>query len=190
MNRLLTAPLLLLLSLAFPAQQKFTSIRQIDFRNFSFLWQKEFVPSMWSWMPAQLPSRVELVNGRRNFPNRAYLGILATYYGRLSDQEVAAVDVIYASGGTANWHYLYIYRLKDGEPERMGWLRSGSRADGGLLKVDFQNGLLVLDFQDPSKRDGDCCSDGYIRVTYRWQDGHFVEVLPRRYGLLPARTAF
>jgi hypothetical protein len=54
-------------------------------------------------------------------------------------------------------------------------LESGSRADGGLLKVAIEQRTLILDFADTEKRAGDCCSEGYIRVKYRLKDGRFVE---------------
>ncbi|MHB8486586.1 MAG: hypothetical protein ACYDCM_12800 [Candidatus Acidiferrales bacterium] len=119
--------------------------------------------------------------------SRPYLSLRSVVYGQLTKntlEQDAVVDLLYDSGGTANWHYLYVYHLKDGKPELMAWLESGSRADGGLVKVDVRDHLLVLDFADPSKREGDCCSDGYIRVSYRWQNGRFVEVPPRQYGPL------
>ncbi len=94
------------------------------------------------------------------------------------------MDVSYSTGATANWRYLFLYELEDGQPKLMGWLRSGSRAYGGLIRTAFQDGLLVLDFEDASKREGDCCSDAYIRVSYRWHNDRFTEVSPRQSGTL------
>lgn len=79
----------------------------------------------------------------------------------------AAVDLLCGSGGTANWHYLYIFTLADGSPALMARLRSGSRADGGLVKVLIEQNTLVFDFEDGARRLGDCCSKGYIRMRYR-----------------------
>jgi hypothetical protein len=58
-----------------------------------------------------------------------------------------------------------------------------------------RDGLLVADFADSEKRIGDCCSEGYIRVRYRWQGGAFVEEGNREYGKIdlhegPPRPSF
>jgi hypothetical protein len=96
--------------------------------------------------------------------------------------EDAAVDLLYGTGGTANWHYLYVYSVDHGTPELKARLQSGSRADGGLVKTAIQTGRLVLDFADTNRRQADCCSEGYVRVTYRWQGDRFVETGGREYG--------
>ncbi len=105
-------------------------------------------------------------------------------YGDLRSEgrEAAAVDLIYSTGGTANWHYLYVYALEKGSPQLLARLESGSRADGGLVKVTIEKNELILDFADGARRVGDCCSPGYIRAKYRWQSGRFVEVGSRLSG--------
>lgn len=75
-----------------------------------------------------------------------------------------------------------MYKLDHGVPRLLGRLESGSRADGGLVKTAIRNRLLVLDFADAERRVGDCCSEGFIRVRYRWRQGHFVETGPRERG--------
>jgi len=197
MARLFVAPFLLLLLSHTPARTKFANIHQVDFKNFTYPWDESYsLPSTWAWMPLPLAGHFRLVRGRRWLldpgaePEERGFTLLFAFesvaYGSIgSDRsDVAAVYISYSTGGTATWGYLYVYRLAHGEPMLMGSLVTGSRAYGGLVKAAFQNGLLVLDFEDPSKREGDCCSDGYIRVSYRWQNGRFVEVPPRQYGPL------
>jgi hypothetical protein len=78
--------------------------------------------------------------------------------------------------------YLYIYRESSTGPKLLGILKAGSRADGGLFRTAIRQGLLVLDFADAERRVGDCCSEGYIRVCYRWRNGSFNEEGPRERG--------
>ena len=92
------------------------------------------------------------------------------------------VDLLFRTGGTANWHYLYVYAPSNGPPKLLGILESGSRADGGLVRVAIQPRLLILDFADTRRRMADCCSEGWVRVAYRWQNMHFVEAGSRNYG--------
>lgn len=178
------------------------SIREIDFRNFTFPWnggaEPENSENPWHWIASAHSGTVQLRGGVHRFwdevprdvRNRAPgLWLDSIAYGYLEGLgEDAAVALNYSTGGTANWDYLYVYTLERNRPRLLGWLESGSRAYGGLVAVALRNGQLVLDFADPARRDGDCCSDGYIRVRYVWKNGHFAETGPRERGdLKPAK---
>ena len=201
MKKLLrVGPLLFLLAGGLCAANALQPIRQIDFRNFTFPWEGSFpddgldVPSEWHWMYGSPQSKLVLVNGRsdineENLPQdvRGSLPLVtfeSVTYGDLSADgaEDAAVNLTYHSGGTANWSYLYIYKLEQGRLKLLSRLESGSRADGGLIAVSIEHGMLVLEFQDAAREDGACCSAGFIRVRYRWRQGRFVEVGPREHG--------
>ena len=179
---------------------KGTDIRSINFKNFSFPWDDDmgdspsYGPSPWHWLKSLPESKIQVVNGIYHFyepdqsrPEReraSLVSVDAVTYGDLNADgtEDAAVHLNYSTGGTQNWDYLYIYRLVDGHPELMGILKAGSRADGGLYRTAIENALLVLDFADAERRAGDCCSEGYIRVRYRWRNRAFVEEGPREHG--------
>lgn len=105
-------------------------------------------------------------------------------YGDLDGDGVdeAAVHLNYSTGGTMNWDFLYIYKLKSGQPKALAILESGSRAYGGLARSVVENGQLVLDFADAERLVGDCCSEGYIRIHYRWRNGAFIEEGQRERG--------
>jgi hypothetical protein len=157
------------------------SIRDIDFRNLEHPWDSPgAVPSGWVWLARAPAASLRLVDGSWADPNGRgwpWVSLRTTTYGDLTGDghDEAAIDLLYSTGGTANWHYLYVYTLTDGAPKLMARLRSGSRADGGLIRVAIENGLLVLDFADTKKRTADCCSEGEVRVRYRWSGGRFVE---------------
>lgn len=195
----LAVVMLLVVSLPRPS-----SIRQVDFRNFAYPWnggrEPENLENPWHWIESIPSKTVRLKSGVHRFWDEVEKGLdrstapglwfESVTYGDLDDdgEEEAAVDLNYSGGGTANWGYLYVYTLDRGGPRLLGWLESGSRAYGGLVKVSIQQGQLVLDFADPERRDGDCCSDGYIRVRYVWKGEHFVETGPREKGdLQPAK---
>jgi hypothetical protein len=171
------------------------SIRQIDFKNFAYPWDGGGDPLQnWHWISSIPSTKVKLSSAVHRFWEEVDPGqdrnsapglwMKSVTYGDLDgdENEEAAVVLNYSGGGTANWDYLYVYKLGKGVPRLLGWLESGSRADGGLVKVTIQNSLLVLDFADPERRIGDCCSEGYIRVRYAWQDGRFVETGPQERG--------
>ena len=149
--------------------------------------------SPWHWIDTP-QSEVRVVQGRYRFdspelqdvpPNqRPLLTSDSVAYGNLdADQaDEAAVSLTYHTGGTQNWSYVYVYKMVRGRSQLLGILKSGSRADGGLYRAAIEHGLLVLDFGDTQRRIADCCSEGYIRVRYRWKDGAFVEDGPRERG--------
>jgi hypothetical protein len=166
------------------------SIRQVDFKNFEYpLGRPGFPKSYWHWIPNIPPIKVKLSDGNHPFPSESpyqipALQMISVTYGKLAgdNEDQAAVVLNYSTGGTANWEYLYIYKLEKGAPRLLAWLESGSRAAGGLVEVKIENGLLVLDFADAKRSLGECCSEGYIRVRYVWKNGQFVESGPRERG--------
>lgn len=151
----------------------------------------EGVPPSWQWLPQSRNSDIRLRDGIHRFQvpgapmlGSPYLMFWSVAFGDLTGdgRDEAVVDLLYSSGGTANWLYLYVYTTADGSPKLLGILRSGSRANGGLIRVAIQQGLLVLDFEDTNRRVADCCSEGWVRVAYRRQGSHFVENGGRSYG--------
>jgi hypothetical protein len=102
--------------------------------------------------------------------------------------EEAIVHLNYSTGGTANWDFLYVYGQGHGQLPILGILESGSRGYGGLVRTRITQGLLVLDFADAERRVGDCCSEGYVRIRYRWKKGVFVETGTRERGDLDLKT--
>jgi hypothetical protein len=155
-----------------------------DFRNFAYPWADEadFVPSTWKWLPLPISTVVRLANGRFEFPSEGYPWPASLYFkevttGNLGQDapKAAAITLSYGTGGTANWSYLYVYELSKA-PRLLGILRSGSRADGGLIEVKIDHQLLILKFADPARRTADCCSDGFIRERYKWNGAAFTEV--------------
>jgi hypothetical protein len=93
--------------------------------------------------------------------------------------------LLYRTGGTANWSYLYVYTFNRGQPKLIAVLESGSRAGGGLVRVKIEERFLILDFQDSALSVGLCCSEGFVRVRYRWQRDRFIESGARQKGKLP-----
>ncbi len=166
------------------------AIQQIDFRNYSFPWFEGRYPGSpegWAWINRPSRSTIRVADGRYSFgtdPNGPLVTFQSVTYGDLTGpgQSDAAADLIYHSGGTCQWHYLYAYTLRQGTPRLLGVLRSGDRGSGGLANVKISKNRLVLDFLDTTRRVGDCCSEGYVRVHYRLQDGRFAEEGPRQRG--------
>jgi hypothetical protein len=198
-NTRLIVVLLLVAGGVAPAARAQSYIRLVDFRNFTYAWDGEEndVPSSWHWIDTPVADKVEVTNGKYRFEDDgdaddgrgAVLSVVRVTYGDLigNGDEEALVWLNYSTGGTANWDYLYVYRLTRGRLILMGRLKCGSRGSGGLVGVRVEGKVLVTDFADPDRLEGDCCSGGYIRVRYRWKRGRFVEVGKRVSGDMELR---
>ena len=173
-------------------------IRQIDFRNFTYAWDEPIaLDTTWRWLDSSPQSHIKVSDGMYSFDDEndmegepsPFLSVDSITYGDLTGDgtEEAIVKLNYSSGGTANWDYLYVYRLRKGHLLLLGRLESGTRGYGGLIRVTVEGASLVMDFADKDKLLGDCCSAGYIRVHYRWQRGTFVEFGARQYGDMELR---
>ncbi len=135
-----------------------TRIQEIAFRNFDYPWDRPriAVPAAWRWLDRIPKSTPHVAAGRRDFTSGGYVMVASVTYGDLNGdgRDEAAVELLFSTGGTANWSYLYLFTLANGSPTLIARLRSGSRADGGLVKVAIERNTLVLDFADPSRRAG------------------------------------
>ena len=174
-------------------------IREIDFTNadYPFALQKFYsVPGEWHWLSMIPEGRIRLTGGKLKLDSGGrYLQLMSVTYGDLDNdgREEAAVDLLFSTGGTANWDYLYVFKTDKRTVAPVAILESGSRADGGLVQTKIAGGLLQLDFADSDRREGDCCSRGVIRVRYKLQNGRFVEIGSRqkdsiRSAILPLPT--
>jgi hypothetical protein len=194
--RIVLVPMVLAAVATATAQK--SKIRQVDFKNFTYEWNDatgEGVPEDWHWIASLPKTRIATTNGLHRFdedraeddpsPSPVLSVDSVTYGDLLGDRgEEAVVSLNYGTGGTANWDYLYVYKLKNDHPVLLALMETGSRGSGGLVHVTVRGGLLVADFADKDRMIGDCCSGGYIRVRYRWQNGRFVEVGAREHGNL------
>jgi uncharacterized protein YecT (DUF1311 family) len=176
--------LVLLLCCAFGAAAGPPSIRDVDWKNFSYpLVEAGGAPEEVRWMPPGRNESVSLVNGRYVVPDDCADNLrfcpLITFdsveYGVLAGikSTVAIVVLTYHSGGTSHWQYVYVFALESSRPRLVAWLRTGSRADQGLRQVSITGGNMVLVVNDPEKRQGDCCSAGTITTRYKWAGGSF-----------------
>jgi hypothetical protein len=181
----------LVLSIVTIAGERVTTVRQIDFTNFIYAWTDAEPPEdirvPWHWLNSSPNLRIRVVGGIHHFylpgqdkDEREHAPLVSVEwvsYGDLDgdgvEEAIAALN--YGTGGTANWDYLYVYKLERGQPKLVARMQTGSRGYGGLVRAFVRNNLLIVDFADPERRVGDCCSEGYIRVRYRWKDGLFFE---------------
>jgi uncharacterized protein YecT (DUF1311 family) len=169
--------------------QKAQSIRDVDWKNFSYpLVETDSVPGEVRWMALGAKESASLVNGRYVVPDGCSDDIrscsLVTFdsvkYGMVTGikSTVAAVVLTYHSGGTAHWQCVYLFALESGMPRLVAWLSTGSRAAQGLREVSIAAGDVVLIVNDPEKQQGDCCSAGTMTTRYRLVGSSFSAIGP------------
>jgi hypothetical protein len=162
------------------------SADKVDFKNFSYPWNShlEFgVPSTWRWREVSYLNRsIKVQLGRHDFegdeiPSPA-LTVDDVLWGDLDGdgKPEAAVTLTYFSGGTAHWDFLYVFRIENDKRKLIAFLQGGSRGSGGIQDVRIANERLIVEFADPERMSGDCCSEGFVRETYRWKESRFVRV--------------
>jgi hypothetical protein len=169
------------------------SIRGVDFRNHVYPWiEREGWQSELTWLSTATPNHNTLVNGRWEFP---YRDTAADLRGKLPFAGLTLAEVIHGdvtgdakddavvvlredSGGTQCYYLVYIYTTSTHGLALLAYFRSGDRAAHGLYRVFPSDGKLVVDLYDPDKREGDCCSSGFLRTQYRWDGNAFVAAGP------------
>lgn len=188
--------LLILICLAFVSGAAPQSIRNVDWKNFSYpLLETDAVPGEVRWMAPGTKVTASLINGRYVVPDNCsddirpcpQVTLESINYGTLAGLKstVAALVLTYYSGGTAHWRYVYVFALQSSKPRLLAWLRTGSRAAQGLRHVSITGGDLVLVVNDPDKQQGDCCSAGSITTRYRWVGSSFSAIRRPEYKTDP-----
>jgi hypothetical protein len=183
------------------------SIRQVDFKNFSYPLKDYLLGhSELKWLSAQVAGSPKLLTiqlrdgknlqkepigkiGDGGYYEVSGFTLREVKYADLTGdgKEDAIVVLSYQSGGTQGTNYIYNYTLDAGKPKLLAYCHTGDRAYSGLYKVYGQHGLLVVELLDPEKQMGDCCSAGFIRTRYRWSDGRFQAVGKPVHGAMPAQ---
>lgn len=177
--RTLAIAALLLFSIGFADGQ--TTIRQVDFKNFSYprtgplLGHERMV-----WLDLSAKRQIRLHDGA---DSRGFTLASVKFAGMTGGVTEEAIVVLhYDTGGTQQTDYIYIYSLDSGHPRLLAYCYTGDRAYSGLYKVFGRSRKLVVDLFDPSKQSGDCWSSGFIETTYEWRNGRFMPVGPRKFG--------
>jgi len=113
-----------------------------------------------------------------------YITLNAVHYGEIvREKQLDAIVVLhYETGGTASWDYLYMFDLSSTNPHLVSWLRTGDGAQSDLYHVQPGDLWLYSRRVDPMKASCHYCSSGFIRHTFTWTNGRFVQTGPLKYG--------
>ena len=174
------------------AQQRSSSIRSIDFTNFTYPSKGAYLTyssktakgNVYRLRRGEIPPKF----GARNRLLDVWLKFGSVVYGDLTGDgnEEAIVNLSWITGGSALPNLVYIYTIRKGHPKLLWAFETGDRADGGLKDVYAENGKLVLElygkdkiiggdlFADDGTKNGDCCPTVFTRTRYVWLGGRFI----------------
>ena len=157
-----------------------TSIRKIDFNNFTYPWTKDLLS------PGKAARKTFRLKEGELAPTRDEVGVymIGVYYADVTgDNAEDAVVVLYLrSGGSAMPNVVYVYGFQDSKLRLLWAFSTGDRAEKGLRNVYAENGILKVELYSPEDNHGDCCPLYYTRTSYQWTGKRFdqkgVESLP------------
>jgi hypothetical protein len=164
------------------------SLRKIDFKNFTYpLSGSTLGHDRLVWLdPASSGRHIRLVNGKDR-PSRPGFTLDSVTFADLTGEgkEDGIVVLHFDTGGTQQTDYVYIYAPAAEKPVLLTYFSTGDRSASGLHKVYGENGKLVVELLDPAKSEGDCCSTGFVRTRYKWQNGRFEASGDQEFGAVP-----
>lgn len=159
-------------------------IAKIDFKNYTY-------PLPRGWQDADAKEAVLEKGLRRMSEEKIGLSYVTTKFGDVTGDKIDEAFVVLKieTAGSAIPQIVYIFTMKDDEPELIWYFRTGDRADGGLKNVyAAENGEITVELfgQDrfilgeveTSKITGDeeqlCCPTFFSRTHYKWNGKNFL----------------
>lgn len=157
-------------------------IGEIDFTNFTYPF-----PRGWQDVDSR---EFTLENGKRPMSkDKIGISYLTTkFLDVTSDGEDEAFIILKIdTAGSAIPQIVYVFTMKDNEPELIWHFRTGDRADGGLKDIRLENDEVVVEIYgqdryilgegETLKITGDeeqiCCPTHFTRTRYKWNGSSF-----------------
>ncbi|MBA2737748.1 MAG: hypothetical protein H0U50_13290 [Pyrinomonadaceae bacterium] len=151
-----------------------TNIRRVDFNNFTYE----------PFCIGEETKKITVKSGEffeekemDGFTDRFYFKASSAEYGDLTGdgQDEAVILTVCNTGGTGNFSEGFIYQMKNGKPVLLSRIEGGDRADGGLHEARIENGLLVVESNDPGAHGGACCPEFVVTSRYKLSGRKLVE---------------
>jgi len=150
-------------------------IHKIDFKNFTYQ----------PYCAGEDTKSIHVKNGEYSkatqedgFVDHFYFNIMDVTYGDVTGdgEDDAMILSVCNTGGTGNFTEGFVYTMKAGKPALLARVPGGDRADGGLRSITVENGLLVVEYNDPEKAAGACCPEGVAIQKMRVSGSKVIDV--------------
>src|SRR4030095_481635 len=151
-----------------------TDIRQVDFKNFTYL----------AHCISETPQKITVKDGEFSqekqedgYVDRFDFRIFDIAYGDLNGdrRDEAIVLSVCNTGGTGNFSEGFVFALKAAKPSLVARIPGGDRAYGGLRSTRVENGLLVVESNDAGPEGGACCPQIVVTTKYKLGAGKIVQ---------------
>lgn len=164
MNRFLVVVLVLFVLVAGAIAQN--NIHAVDFKNFTYS----------AYCAGDAPEKVTVKDGefsketpQDGYVDRFYFNVSDIAFGDLDGdaRDEAIVLTVCNTGGTGNFSEGFVFSMKGAKAVMSAHLAGGDRAYGGLRSTRVENGLLIVDSNDPGKDGASCCPQLIVTTTYK-----------------------
>lgn len=104
-------------------------------------------------------------------------------YGSLNGQQIAAVILVTASGGSGTFYDLHVMIAPDGSASNPVTTFLGDRIE--IKAIQVENDQIVVDMIEAGPDDPFCCPTQHVIKTFAWQGEQLVEVSSEVIGAEP-----
>lgn len=145
--------------------ERSTSIRKIDFQNFTFPWTKTF---------GRKEKNFTLKNGFAELPDQRKLSFKSLLYiDARDDYDEQALITVIIGDGNATYEMLYFFAIENNKPKLLESFEFGeNNISFGTAFV--AHGELVIETYHQLSDDPECCPSVIEIAYYKWQKGKFV----------------
>ena len=143
---------------------KISSIRNVDFRNFTYNWTKKF---------GGVEKSFTLKNGKADAHDGQTLSLKNLSYVDVTEDDEQALVVIQIDDGNATYDMLYVSAIENGNPKILESFEFGD--DNIYFATAFAaHGELVIERYIQKSGDAECCPSIIEISYYKWQKDKFV----------------
>ena len=162
----LIVPVSLLLSCSSLAVRAQSDIHSVEFKNFTYS----------AYCAGDQPEKITVKNGEYSketqmdgYVDRIYFNVFGISYGDLNGDgnDEAVILSVCNTGGTGNFSEGFIYTQRSGKPVLLAHFPGGDRAYGGLRSAKVDNGILIVESNDPGENGANCCPELAVTNRYR-----------------------
>ncbi|HXG84399.1 MAG TPA: hypothetical protein VNI84_10260 [Pyrinomonadaceae bacterium] len=142
-----------------------SSIRKIDFQNFTFSWTKKF---------GYGEKTFNLKSGKANLSDERKLSLESiTYVDVAGEYDEQALVNVKIDDGNATYQMLYVYAVENNKPKLLESFEFGEN-NTSFGTAFVAHGELIIETYKQQSSDAECCPSVIEISYYKWQKDKFI----------------